>query len=172
MYIKYANNADYLKAISNANRNIKESTRKLWLQTQMAAGVNRGIEYLKEFEKRCKIFKTVIHCPPNNMCAAFWYDDYGYLLYEINSCPYEKIPQLGNVLLIKYVDDYRKHCNIISTMLNSTKMNMVQLAAYFGIPYKTMQNWSGGGSTPADYLVDLMIYKLQHEGFWHDKTNG
>ena len=36
---------------------------------------------------------------------------------------------------------------------------------YFGIPYRTVQNWELGERDCPEYLLDLMVYKLKNEGF-------
>ncbi len=43
-------------------------------------------------------------------------------------------------------------------------MNMKQFAEYFGIPYRTVQDWDAGNRKCLPYLIDLMVYKLKHEG--------
>lgn len=43
-------------------------------------------------------------------------------------------------------------------------MTQQQFADYFGIPKRTIENWDGGQTKCADYLIDLMIYKLRNEG--------
>lgn len=50
----------------------------------------------------------------------------------------------------------------------SSKMTRPQFAKYFGIPYRTVQNWELYGESPEgrvcpDYLIDLMKYKLAKE---------
>lgn len=41
-----------------------------------------------------------------------------------------------------------------------SSMNMTQFAKYFGIPYRTVQDWNAGRSNCPPYLIDLMAYKL------------
>ena len=43
-------------------------------------------------------------------------------------------------------------------------MTRPKFAEYFGIPYRTMQNWEMGLRQCPDYLLDLMRYKLDKEG--------
>ena len=43
-------------------------------------------------------------------------------------------------------------------------MNKTQFAAYFGIPYRTIQDWELGNRKCLPYLIDLMAYKLKREG--------
>lgn len=43
-------------------------------------------------------------------------------------------------------------------------MTRPQFAEYFGIPYRTLQDWELGNRKCPTYLLDLMHYKLQHEG--------
>ena len=45
-----------------------------------------------------------------------------------------------------------------------TSMNMKKFAEYFAIPYRTVQDWEYEKRKCPDYLLDLMRYKLQHEG--------
>jgi transcriptional regulator with XRE-family HTH domain len=43
-------------------------------------------------------------------------------------------------------------------------MNLTQFSKYFGIPYRTIQNWERGERQCPEYLLDLMKYKLDMEG--------
>ncbi|GFI46556.1 hypothetical protein IMSAGC019_01875 [Lachnospiraceae bacterium] len=51
-----------------------------------------------------------------------------------------------------------------------TGMNRRQFADYFGIPYRTVQDWELGSRQMPEYLLRLMEYKVRME----DKagTNG
>lgn len=42
-------------------------------------------------------------------------------------------------------------------------MNMREFAEYFGIPYRTVQDWMSGKRNISGYLLRLMIYKLKME---------
>jgi DNA-binding transcriptional regulator YiaG len=44
-------------------------------------------------------------------------------------------------------------------------MNQTKFAEYFKIPRRTVQNWELGTNKCPDYLLELMHYKLQKEGF-------
>lgn len=43
-------------------------------------------------------------------------------------------------------------------------MNMMQFGRYFNIPYRTIQDWEAGKNGCSAYLIELMLYKLKHEG--------
>lgn len=43
------------------------------------------------------------------------------------------------------------------------KMSQKQIAVYFGIPKRTVENWDEGKNKIPKYLLDLMIYKLKKE---------
>lgn len=43
-------------------------------------------------------------------------------------------------------------------------MNKTEFANYFGIPYRTVQDWELGNRKCSDYILDLLEYKLQNEG--------
>ncbi|MDY3918649.1 MAG: helix-turn-helix domain-containing protein [Candidatus Limivivens sp.] len=45
----------------------------------------------------------------------------------------------------------------------STGMNRKQFAEYFGIPYRTLQDWELGNRKMPDYLLRLMVYKVEME---------
>lgn len=45
----------------------------------------------------------------------------------------------------------------------ASKMNKTEFAKYFGIPYRTIQNWEFGINKCPEYLIELMHYKLQKE---------
>jgi DNA-binding transcriptional regulator YiaG len=44
-----------------------------------------------------------------------------------------------------------------------TGMNRREFAEYFGIPYRTMQDWELGNRTMPEYLFRLMEYKIKME---------
>lgn len=48
----------------------------------------------------------------------------------------------------------------------STGMNRKQFAEYFGIPYRTVEDWEAGKTKCTTYLVELMLYKLKKEGLY------
>lgn len=43
-------------------------------------------------------------------------------------------------------------------------MTRPQFAEYFGIPYRTVQEWELGNRKCNDYILHLLEYKLKHEG--------
>ena len=45
----------------------------------------------------------------------------------------------------------------------NTGFNLKEFAAYFGIPYRTMQDWYYGKRKMPDYLLRLMWYKMRME---------
>lgn len=47
-------------------------------------------------------------------------------------------------------------------------MTRTQFAEYFGIPYRTVQDWELANRTCPDYLLKLMKYKLDHERVGED----
>lgn len=42
-------------------------------------------------------------------------------------------------------------------------MNRKQFAEYFGIPYRTVENWEVGNRAIPAYVLSLIEYKLEHE---------
>lgn len=52
----------------------------------------------------------------------------------------------------------------------STGMNKRQFSEYFGIPYRTFQDWELGSRRVPEYLFRLMAYKVKMEGL--DKKKG
>ena len=45
----------------------------------------------------------------------------------------------------------------------STGMNRREFCDYFGIPYRTVQDWELGNRKMPDYLLRLMAYKIKAE---------
>lgn len=50
-----------------------------------------------------------------------------------------------------------------------TGMNRRQFADYFGIPYRTVQDWELGTRQMPEYLLRLMEYKIRMEGSAKDR---
>lgn len=42
-------------------------------------------------------------------------------------------------------------------------MNKKRFAEYFGIPYRTVQNWEAGVNKCPEYLLKLLKFRLDHE---------
>lgn len=57
----------------------------------------------------------------------------------------------------------------IKELRRATGMTQKAFAEYFGIPKRNIEDWEGGRSRCAPYLIDLMEYKLQHERLLNDK---
>lgn len=54
--------------------------------------------------------------------------------------------------------------NPLTELRKKTGMNKKQFAEYFGIPYRTLQDWELGHRHMPVYLFDLMLYKVEKEG--------
>lgn len=52
----------------------------------------------------------------------------------------------------------------INELRERSGMNRSQFVEYFGIPYRTIQDWELGNRKCPEYLLELMEYKLKHEG--------
>jgi len=52
---------------------------------------------------------------------------------------------------------------LLLKLRKDTGMNRKEFAAYFGIPYRTVQDWELGNRSMPDYLLRLMCYKLSVE---------
>lgn len=45
-----------------------------------------------------------------------------------------------------------------------TKMTQKQFSEYFGVPFRTLQDWEYGKGNCPDYLLRLIIFKLEADG--------
>lgn len=52
----------------------------------------------------------------------------------------------------------------VKELVRLTGMTQKQYAEYFGIPFRTVQNWITGQEKYKEYWLKLMTYKLQKEG--------
>jgi transcriptional regulator with XRE-family HTH domain len=50
--------------------------------------------------------------------------------------------------------------NEFKNLREQSGMNMKRFAEYFGIPYRTVQNWEAGVNKCPEYLLNLMEFKL------------
>ena len=48
-------------------------------------------------------------------------------------------------------------------------LGLKELSDYFGIPYRTLQDWYYGNRKMPEYLLRLMIYKMEMEKMLNDK---
>lgn len=53
--------------------------------------------------------------------------------------------------------------DILVKLRESTGMTRREFCDYFEIPYRTMQDWELGNRKMPDYLLRLMIYKIEIE---------
>ncbi len=53
--------------------------------------------------------------------------------------------------------------DILIELRESTGMTRRQFCDYFGIPYRTLQDWELGNRKMPDYLLHLMTYKVKIE---------
>lgn len=52
---------------------------------------------------------------------------------------------------------------ILINLRKETGMKRTEFAKYFGIPYRTMQDWELGNRKMPEYLLRLMEYKVRIE---------
>ena len=52
----------------------------------------------------------------------------------------------------------------VKELRKASGMSMKRFAEYFGIPYRTVQNWEAGVNKCPEYLLKLMKYNLENEG--------
>lgn len=52
----------------------------------------------------------------------------------------------------------------IKEMLGRIGWTQKQFSDYFGIPYRTVQNWTAGSRECPGYVIELIRYKLTSEG--------
>lgn len=52
---------------------------------------------------------------------------------------------------------------VLIKLREDTGMNRREFADYFGIPYRTIQDWELGNRKMSDYLLRLMVYKINTE---------
>ena len=52
---------------------------------------------------------------------------------------------------------------LLKKAIEDTGMTQKAFAEYFGIPVRTLQDWLAGKRKMPDYLLRLMIYKLEIE---------
>lgn len=57
----------------------------------------------------------------------------------------------------------------IKSLRESTGMSLTEFSKYFGIPYRTVQNWELNIRQCPDYLLKLMEYKLLNENLIQNK---
>jgi DNA-binding transcriptional regulator YiaG len=52
---------------------------------------------------------------------------------------------------------------ILRKLREDTGMNRRQFSDYFGIPYRTIQDWELGNRKMPEYLLRLMVYRANME---------
>ena len=57
----------------------------------------------------------------------------------------------------------------IYELRKAAKMTQKAFSEYFGISKRAVEQWEGGQRQCPDYLLNLMIYKLEHEGLIKQK---
>ena len=72
-----------------------------------------------------------------------------YIVLTRNACQHEHMSTTDDLIKLK----------------EKTGMNWKAFAKYFDIPYRTVQDWYLGKRGMPDYLLRLMTYKIEMEGF-------
>lgn len=57
----------------------------------------------------------------------------------------------------------------ITELRNATGMNRRQFSDYYGIPYRTVQDWEAGKRVMPEYVLTLMKFKAEKDGFFAEK---
>ena len=62
----------------------------------------------------------------------------------------------------------RDNKDVLIELRERTGMTRREFCDYFGIPYRTLQDWELGNRKMPDYLLRLMIYKINVEKLMKD----
>ena len=62
----------------------------------------------------------------------------------------------------------RDNKDVLIELRESTGMTRREFCDYFGIPYRTLQDWELGNRKMPDYLLRVMIYKINVEKLMKD----
>lgn len=54
--------------------------------------------------------------------------------------------------------------DVLKAMCKEANMTQKQFARYFGIPIRTVEDWERGLRHMPDYLMRLLVYKMETEG--------
>ena len=54
--------------------------------------------------------------------------------------------------------------DVLKAMRKEANMTQKQFARYFGIPIRTVEDWERGLRHMPDYLMRLLVYKMETEG--------
>lgn len=54
--------------------------------------------------------------------------------------------------------------DVLKAMRKEANMTQKQFAVYFGIPIRTVEDWERGLRHMPDYLMRLLVYKMETEG--------
>ena len=60
----------------------------------------------------------------------------------------------------------------LRTIREEIGMNRREFSEYFGIPYRTVQDWEAGKRKMPEYLLRLMMYKLKMEKMINQEDDG
>lgn len=60
----------------------------------------------------------------------------------------------------------------LRTIREQTGMNRREFSEFFGIPYRTVQDWEAGKRKMPEYLLRLMMYKLKMEKMIEQEERG
>lgn len=58
---------------------------------------------------------------------------------------------------------------LLIELRKQTGMNRKEFAAYFDIPYRTVQDWELGNRQMPEYLLRLMAYKIRMENLMKEE---
>ena len=82
-----------------------------------------------------------------------------------------KLDGIANGLLVEQTDKKkadadkkkRMYASAFAYIRSQTGMNKKEFAEYFGIPYRTLQDWDLGNTQAPEYVLRLIAYKVQME---------
>lgn len=60
--------------------------------------------------------------------------------------------------------EMKDNLNTIKDLRTAAGMTQKTFAEYFGMSKRSIESWEGGKRSCPEYLFNLMLYKLRHEG--------
>ena len=58
-------------------------------------------------------------------------------------------------------DKKKMHASVFTYIRNQIEMNKKEFTEYFGVPYRTLQDWELGNTQASEYMLHVISYKVQ-----------
>lgn len=143
--------------------------KDFWFLEKFTNFVNENLQVQRKEGQLNETFEEIINEIGDLDSLRYLMENYNYIMNDKQRKIIQDKLDLLNGETFHFEQDmsetFKSLQSDVLKLRNLTRMNRKEFAEYFGIPYRTVEDWENKKSTCSSYLFELMKFKIEKDFF-------